>query len=115
MPHGEFCRIPIFLCQPDQVYGQRHRFRNGLTQQAGIPCDPLGGEAALRPRELVREVLRPNSALLDTYRSKAVDRDQGYGESKCQLQLTLIALVAWRQLSQQIERAPEMTDPFVMS
>ena len=82
MRYGEFCWIPVFFCQTDQVSRQRRRPRNRLAHQAGIPRDPLGGEAILRPVELVRKALRPNSALLDTYRPKAVDRDQGYGESK---------------------------------
>jgi hypothetical protein len=44
-----------------------------------------------------------------------MDGDQGYGESKRQLQLTLIALAGRRQLFQQIERALEMTHRLVMS
>src|SRR5580692_11078726 len=82
---------------PSRRQGRRPRDR--LAHQAGIPCDTLGGEAIPRPVELVRKALRSNSALLDTYRAKAVDRDQRYGESKRQLQLTLIALMARRQLS----------------
>src|SRR5436190_1236184 len=115
MRDGELCRIPVFFCQADQVSRQRCRPRNRVAHQAGIPCNALGGEAVLRPLELVRKLLCPNGALLDTYRPKAMDRDQRYGESKRQLQLTLLALMARRQLSQLIERAPQMTDRLVMS
>src|SRR5580704_2195345 len=107
MRHGKFCWIRVLFCQADQVSRQGRRPRDRLAHQAGIPCDPLGREAIPRPVELVRKALRSNSAPLDTYRAKAVDRDQRYGESKRQLQLALIALMARRQLSHQIERAPE--------
>ena len=88
---------------------QGDRPRNRLAHQAGIPGEAASRKPARRSVELVRQLHCPEGAFLDAQRPETLDGNQGYREVEREIELTRVALFTWRQLSEQIERALEMS------